>query len=112
MFMSALGQKRTLRRLRIMSALPSIADIGCVRIVPKADKVQGRKYVTLIRLLALLNEIIREQQEISRNCDSKRLGGFEIYDQFNRSWLLDRQLPWVNALQNFIHVSRGAAVHL
>ena len=42
--MSALGQKRTLRGVRPMSALPSKADIDQhgrdVRFVPKADKVQ------------------------------------------------------------------------
>jgi len=39
--MSALGQKQTLRRVRLMSALPPKADMdqqGCdVRFVPKAD---------------------------------------------------------------------------
>src|SRR5262249_5228893 len=39
--MSALGQKRTLRRICVMSALPPKADIRChrqdVRFVPKAD---------------------------------------------------------------------------
>jgi len=39
--MSALGQKRTLRRVRVMSALPPKADIGTqscdVCFVPKAD---------------------------------------------------------------------------
>jgi hypothetical protein len=39
--MSALGQKRTLGHVRIMSALPPKADIGTqprnVRFVPKAD---------------------------------------------------------------------------
>jgi hypothetical protein len=39
--MSALGQKRTLRRARAVSALPPKADIvhggGNVRFVPKAD---------------------------------------------------------------------------
>jgi hypothetical protein len=39
--MSALGQKRTLRRVHLMSALPPKADIGRarwdVRFVPKAD---------------------------------------------------------------------------
>jgi hypothetical protein len=39
--MSALGQKQTLKRLRLMSALPPKADIGCVcrdvRFVPIAD---------------------------------------------------------------------------
>jgi hypothetical protein len=39
--MSALGQKQTFKRLRLMSALPPKADIGTqprdVRLVPKAD---------------------------------------------------------------------------
>jgi len=39
--MSALGQKRTLEHVRVMSALPPKADIGSqprnVRFVPKAD---------------------------------------------------------------------------
>jgi hypothetical protein len=39
--MSALGQKWTSRRVRVMSALPPKADIGTqprdVRLVPKAD---------------------------------------------------------------------------
>jgi hypothetical protein len=39
--MSALGQKQTLKRLRLMSALPPKADIGTqswnVRFVPEAD---------------------------------------------------------------------------
>jgi len=39
--MSALGQNRTLRHVRVMSALPPKADIGTqplnVRFVPKAD---------------------------------------------------------------------------
>jgi hypothetical protein len=40
--MSALGQKQTLRRLLLMSALPPKADIGTqsrnVRFVPETDK--------------------------------------------------------------------------
>ena len=36
--MSALGQKRTSRHVRFMSALPPKADIaGAIRFVPKAD---------------------------------------------------------------------------
>ena len=42
--MPALGQKRTLEGIVLMSALPPKADIRCrnrhVRFVPKADKVQ------------------------------------------------------------------------
>jgi hypothetical protein len=46
--MSALGQKRTLKRLRVISALPPKADIGTqsrnVRIVPKAGKGVPNRY--------------------------------------------------------------------
>ena len=45
--MSALGQKRTLRRVCVMSALPPKADIGTqsqnVRFVPKADILRCSK---------------------------------------------------------------------
>ena len=45
--MSALGQKRTLRNVRSMSALPPIADIRLhecdVRFVPKADSALQHK---------------------------------------------------------------------
>src|SRR6516165_4982902 len=45
--MSALGQKQTLQRILVMSALPPKADIGTqsrnVRFVPKADQVHRNK---------------------------------------------------------------------
>jgi hypothetical protein len=45
--MSALGQKQTFKRLRLMSALPPKADIDGygrdVRFVPEADKVRRSK---------------------------------------------------------------------
>src|SRR5262245_2387931 len=45
--MSALGQKQTFKRLRLMSALPPKADIGTkprdVRFVPKADICSAAK---------------------------------------------------------------------
>ena len=51
--MSALGQKRTLKRFRLMSALPPKADIparGCdVRFVPKADIGRSYPITSLVR---------------------------------------------------------------
>src|SRR5215472_13315419 len=48
--MSALGQKQTLRKVRLMSALPPKTDIETqswnVCFVPKADKVHRSKSVT------------------------------------------------------------------
>ena len=55
--MSALGQKRTSRRVEPMSALPPIADIGVdeidVRFVPLATKVQRNKNGVLFTLFDL-----------------------------------------------------------
>ena len=38
--MSALGQKQTLKRLRLMSALPPKADIEPARVVPSAHQLR------------------------------------------------------------------------
>ena len=62
--MSALGQKRTLGPLRLMSALPPKADIrqrNCdVRFVPKAD-VRGR----LLDKLRLARDFARRERALS-----------------------------------------------
>jgi hypothetical protein len=50
--MSALGQKQTFKRLRLVSALPPKADIGCgcwdVRFVPEAEVAVIRSVGSLI----------------------------------------------------------------
>jgi hypothetical protein len=65
--MSAYGHKRTLARVRIMSALPPKADIGCacwnVRLVPIADIRHSLNYL----LGALL--------KLQRHVEAERPGG-------------------------------------
>jgi hypothetical protein len=72
--MSALGQKRTLGHVRLMSALPPKADIAerCldVRFVPKAD------------MRDLFNHHVSASNERGRHVNAKRLGSFKIDHQF------------------------------
>jgi len=58
--MSALGQKQTSRWVRVMSALPPKADIQRRRdvcFVPKADKVQRSKELSLFEARSCVDEL-------------------------------------------------------
>jgi hypothetical protein len=72
--MSALGQKRTLGHVRLMSALPPKADIAerslDVRFVPKAD------------MRDLFNHHVSASNERGRHVNAIRLGSFKIDHQF------------------------------
>ena len=69
--MSALGQKRTLAHVRVMSALPPKADIAesdwHVRFVPEADSCTAAKR-------SLFDQLIGEPPEIYRNVEAERFG--------------------------------------
>ena len=71
--MSALGQKQTLERLRLMSALPPKADIGTqswnVRFVPKADIVE------------LFDDFVGDREQLSWDIDAKRSRRLQIDDK-------------------------------
>src|SRR5262245_51168038 len=59
---------------------------------------------------ALIGQLIRSGKHRCRNFEAKRLRGFEVDDQLKFSWLLDRQVSWLGALQNLIHKVRGVAI--
>ena len=86
--MTALGQKQTLKRLQPMSALRPKADIGTqsrnVRFVPIAE-IRG----------------------ICRDRQANRLCGRQIDDELELSWLFDRQIRWLRALQYLLHICRA-----
>ena len=73
--MSALGQKRTLEHVRVMSALPPKADIGTqsvnVRFVPGADKVHRGKG-------SLLDHLVGTKDKRLGKGDTDRFCGFAI----------------------------------
>ena len=80
--MSALGQKQTLGKARLMSALPPKADINQdgrdVRFVPKAD--------------ILRCDLVGTQQERLRDGQAQRLGGLKVDDQVVFGRLLHRKV--------------------
>ena len=73
--MTALGQKRTLEHVRVMSALPPKADIGTqsvnVRFVPGADKVHRGKG-------SLLDHLVGTKDKRLGKGDTDRFCGFAI----------------------------------
>jgi len=75
--MSALGHKRTLKHVRLMSALPPKADIGTqlrnVRFVPKADICAATKKW-------LFDHLVGECQQFVGNLKAKCLRGGQVED--------------------------------
>jgi hypothetical protein len=75
--MSALGQKRTFRRVCLISAIPPKADIGTqprnVRFVPKADICGAAKF-------QLFDHLVGAGEHLRWDGDTKRLGGPEVND--------------------------------
>ena len=78
--MSALGHKRTLGHLRLMSALPPKADIAerhrDVRFVPKAD------------IKPLLDHLIGTGEEWRRDRHADGLCRSRVDDKLESGWLL------------------------
>src|SRR4051794_36944729 len=50
-----------------------------------------------------LNQLIRELQQRLRDRYAKRLGGLEVDHQLELGRLLDRQIGWLRAFENFVH---------
>src|SRR5215831_237071 len=61
---------------------------------------------------ALLDHLIRPCQHVGRNCETDLLGGFEADNQLEFRRLFDRQIGGLCSLQDFVHVSGGAAVEI
>src|SRR5215470_19655783 len=53
-------------------------------------------------------QFIGTGEESGWDGEAERLGCFEIDDQLEFRWLLDRQLRRISALQDFIHIRSGA----
>jgi hypothetical protein len=81
--MSALGHKRTLKHVRLMSALPPKADIlHCdrdVRFVPIAD-IPAMSF----------DYLIGKRDECWRDFEAQSLGGLKIEHEFELGRLYDR----------------------
>ena len=85
--MSALGQKQTFERLRLMSALPPKADMDQhgrdVRFVPKADSRGATK-------TSLFDHFIGGREELRGDCKADCVGGLDIDGQCEFAHLLYR----------------------
>ena len=95
--MSALGQKQTLRRVRVMSALPPKADISAddqdVCFVPKADITSG-----------LIDYFIGAAEQRRRHGEAEHSGGLRIDDQLEPVRFDNWQLCGLGALKDAANI--------
>src|SRR5436309_1098764 len=59
-----------------------------------------------------INQLVGAQQSRGRQCDTERLGGLEIDDDVEFCRTLDGPLGRTSALENFVHESAGAILHV
>src|SRR4029077_4136056 len=59
-------------------------------------------------LARLFDHLVGPRKQCLRQVNSNRLGGLEIYDQFEFCWFLDRKVTWPLTLKDLVHISRGA----
>src|SRR6185295_10352427 len=54
---------------------------------------------------ALSDHLVCCNQDRLWNRDAERLGGLQIHYQIELVWLSDRQVAWVGAFENLVHVA-------
>src|SRR5215471_18382791 len=62
--------------------------------------------------LCLSNDFIRPRQYVRRNGEANLMRGFQIDDELELGWLLDRKIARLCAFQNLIDINRSAAVEV
>jgi hypothetical protein len=85
--MSALGQKRTLGDVRLMSALP-----------PKAA------FVPITEVTSLLDHLVGGHLQRQRQLEAECLGRLEVDDKLEFRRLLYRKVRWSFAFEDAVHV--------
>ena len=80
--MSALGQKRTLVRVHMMSALPLKADID-----PQSANV---RFVPIADIASSFDQFVGTTKQRERNGETEHLGGLKVDYQLVLGGLLDR----------------------
>ena len=93
--MSALGQKRTFRNVRAMSALPPKADIALHRSECPLCATFGREQPQQNR--SLFDHLVGAGEQRRRHIDTHRLPGFDVDDQLKLCRLLYWQLGRLSA---------------
>ena len=59
-------------------------------------------------LARLFDHLVGPRKQCLRQVNSNRLGGLEIYDQFEFCWFLDKKVTWPLTPKDLVHISRGA----
>ena len=57
-----------------------------------------------------LDDSVRSGQHVPRNCQTDLLGGLQIYDQLELSWLLHRKVSGLMLLKDLVHICSGPTI--
>src|SRR2546422_6050900 len=63
-----------------------------------------QKATFALQQIFLFDHLVGAGEERRWHSNAKRIGGFHIYDQLETSWLLDRQIGGLGALEDFFDV--------
>src|SRR6266568_5510317 len=61
---------------------------------------------------ASLDHLVRAQKQRLRDCEAECPGGLQVDDNIELSGLLDREIAWLRALENLVHVASGTTVEV
>src|SRR5512132_2329657 len=76
-----------------------------------ASASKGRAGLTL-EPFSWMNDLIRPPQQRWRDGQAEGFGGLEVDDKLELRWLLDRQIAWLGALEDFVNKHGCAATHV
>src|SRR5436190_10323123 len=60
----------------------------------------------------LFDHLVSKLLKMQRHIQAERFGGIEVDDEFEFGGLLDWEVGWLGALQNFIHIRGGAPANV
>src|SRR5215831_18098659 len=90
----------------------------CASTEPQSAKSMAHRVRTVIFLFMRhpsiaplsFDHLVGSRKHVRRNRQPDLFRGLQIDDELELSWLLDRQIGWLCAFQDFIHVGGGASV--
>src|SRR5262245_40536417 len=106
--MSLMGQSRSFGDLSSMSGLPPVS--GLSHVVARGPRSARSRPEQAQQTEQLLDDLVGAGKHRCRQVEAKRLGGFQIDNEFVFGRRLHRQVGRLLALENAIDVAGGAPV--
>src|SRR5712691_13549178 len=97
---------------KLFSVGGSIAVNADKKLHPNKRKRPGRDCTGARGQHALLDHLVRLQQERGRDREAEGLRGLEVDDQLELRRLLDGKIGGLSALEDLVHIGRGTSIQV